>query len=52
MKKGEWDFNGKTKKPFIVKCLEKPFDTGRSWPYQKGNPIVCHIVYETDKTPY
>ena len=30
IKKGEWDFNGKTKKSFIVKCLEKPFYIGTS----------------------
>ena len=24
IKKGEWEFNGKTKKSFMLRCLEKP----------------------------
>ena len=52
MKKEEWEFSGKTKKSFMVRCLEKPVGIATPQCYEKGDPIVYHIVYETGKTPY
>ena len=52
MKKRECEFNGKTKKCFMVRCLEKPFGIATPQRYEKGNPIVYHTVYKTDKIYY
>lgn len=52
MKKGEWRFSRKTKKSFRVRCLEKLFGIATPQRYEKGDPIVYHTVYNTDKTPY
>ena len=51
-KKREWEFNGKTKKCFMVRCLEKPFGIATPQRYKKGNPTVYHTVYKTDKIYY
>ena len=36
----------------MVRCLEKPVGIATPQCYEKGDPIVYHIVYETGKTPY
>ena len=52
IKKGEWEFNLKRKKSFMVICLEITVGIATPQRYEKGDPIVHHTVYETDKTPY
>lgn len=55
IKKGEWEFNLKTKKSFMVICLEITLGIATPQRYEKGDPIfhrVHHTVYETDKPPY
>ena len=43
MKKEEWKFYGKTKKSFMVRCLQKPFGIATPQRYEKGGPIVDPI---------
>ena len=48
MKKEEWKFNGKTKKSFMVRCLQKPFGIATLQRYEKGDPSVDPI----ETTPF